>query len=135
MSEGGFTLLETMVALTILGIAFPLLLTLRNFDVALETRARILTRATLLAQEKLVETELADFIPTGEQSGDFRFAPRGDDQTEQVQDRAPGFSWNRQVTATQFKGIRQVQLRILWKDNAVEDTLEVNHYVFQTRPR
>ncbi len=135
MSEEGFTLLETMFALVIVAVAFPVLLSLRNVDVELESRARTLTRATLLAQEKLVESELAGFLPTGEQSGDFRTPPPGNERTEQVQDRAPGFTWTRHVSATPFKGIRNVRIRVSWHDQGAEDALEVTSYVFQAIPR
>ena len=72
MSEEGFTLLEAMIALSIIAIALPVLLTLRNFDIELESRARTITKATLFAQEKLVEIELIGFVQTGDQSGAIR---------------------------------------------------------------
>ena len=67
--EGGFTLLEVLLAIALLAIALPILLGLRNFDLELQERASELTAATLLAQEKLMETELSGQYGIGETSG------------------------------------------------------------------
>ncbi|MGQ0554700.1 MAG: prepilin-type N-terminal cleavage/methylation domain-containing protein [Nitrospiraceae bacterium] len=56
LNENGFTLLEVLLAIALLAIALPILLGLRNFDLGLQERASELTAATLLAQEKLLET-------------------------------------------------------------------------------
>ena len=61
----GFTLLEVLLAIALLAIALPVLLGLRNFDLDLHARAGELTAATLLAQEKLIETELTGVYPIG----------------------------------------------------------------------
>ena len=134
MSEEGFTLLEAMIALSIIAIALPVLLTLRNFDIELESRARTITKATLFAQEKLVEIELIGFVQTGDQSGDLQFGLRHGAKTEEERYPTPGFTWNRQVTATPFKGIREIRLRILSDANPAENVVEVSSYVFQARP-
>ncbi|HBR50769.1 MAG TPA: hypothetical protein DEA71_11855, partial [Nitrospira sp.] len=65
-SEHGFTLLEVLLAIALLAIALPVLLGLRNFDLDLQSRATELTAATLLAQEKLLEIELAGQYSVGE---------------------------------------------------------------------
>ena len=63
-NERGFTLMEVLIALSILALALPILLGLRNFDLDLHARAKELTTATILAQEKLAETELGAGIAT-----------------------------------------------------------------------
>ncbi|MBU6434260.1 MAG: prepilin-type N-terminal cleavage/methylation domain-containing protein, partial [Nitrospirae bacterium] len=62
-SEQGFTLLEVLIALGILALALPILLGLRNWDLDLHARANELTTATILAQEKLIATELGMLLP------------------------------------------------------------------------
>ena len=76
-SERGFTLLEVLIALGILALALPILLGLRNWDLDLHARAKELTTATILAQEKLIETELGTLLPLGETGGEFLSDPPG----------------------------------------------------------
>jgi general secretion pathway protein I len=73
-SERGFTLLEVLIALGILALALPILLGLRNWDLDLHARANELTTATILAQEKLIETELGMPCP-GETVENFSRPP------------------------------------------------------------
>lgn len=125
----GFTLLEVMVALAILGLAIPILLGLRNWDVALRSEAETLTTATLLAQEKLFETEVEGLPPVGEQRGEFTERLPGFQFPIAPRDRAPGFRWKRTVVATPFDTIREVRLRVSWPRGDAEAALEVTQYV------
>ena len=77
-SERGFTLMEVLIALGILALALPILLGLRNWDLDLHARANELTTATILAQEKLIETELGTLLPVfGEIGGRISADPPG----------------------------------------------------------
>lgn len=101
----GFTLIEVMVALAILAVSLVVLLGLRNRDIQLQSYARDLTRATLLARQ-MAETVDAEGTPElGYVEGDF-----GADQ--------PGFSWQRQVTPfmSEFIGdrVREVRVSVIW---------------------
>lgn len=128
-SENGFTLLEVLLAIALLAIALPILLGLRNFDLDLHERARELTAATLLAQEKMLETELAGVYPIGETTGDFRNAPLGAPLTVQASDRAVGYRWKRTVSPTPLNLIREVRIKVSWPRGATEESLEVSTYV------
>ena len=64
--QAGFTLLEVLLAIALLAIALPFCSVCRNFDLELHARADKLTQATMLAQEKLMETELLGVYPMGE---------------------------------------------------------------------
>ena len=79
--EGGFTLLEVLLAIALLAMALPILLGLRNFDLELQERASELTAATLLAQEKLLETEISGQYAIGESTGEFLSVPLGAQMT------------------------------------------------------
>jgi general secretion pathway protein I len=118
-----------MLAIALLAIALPVLLGLRNFDMDLHGRARELTAATLLAQEKLLEAELAGSYPIGETAGDFRNAPLGAPLTAQLSDRPVGYRWKRTVSPTPIELIREVRVKVSWPRGATEEAVEVSTYV------
>lgn len=128
-TECGFTLLEVLLAVALLAIALPVLLGLRNVDLDLQSRAGELTTATLLAQEKLLETELLGVYPIGETSGDFPNTPVGVPSTVQMPPRAAGYRWKRTVLPTPLELIREVRVQVSWPRGAAEETLEVSTYV------
>lgn len=128
--EQGFTLLEVLLAIAVLAIALPILLGLRNFDLDLHERATELRAATLLAQEKLVEAELAGVYPIGEATGDFRNAPLGAPATVAASERAPGYKWKRTIAPTPLPLIREVRIKVSWPRGVSEETVDVSTYVF-----
>jgi general secretion pathway protein I len=128
--EQGFTLLEVLLAIAILAIALPILLGLRNFDLDLHARATELRVATLLAQEKLLEAELAGVYPIGEAGGDFRNAPLGAPATVAASERAPGYKWKRTIAPTPLPLIREVRIKVSWPRGMSEETVDVSTYVF-----
>ena len=129
-SELGFTLLEVLLAIALLAIALPVLLGLRNFDLDLHARAGELTAATLLAQEKLLETELLGDYPLGEILGDFQRPPLGAQVAAQATERAVGYRWKRTVLTTPLESIREVRVQVSWPRGATVETVEVSTYVF-----
>lgn len=131
--ERGFTLLEVLLAIALLAIALPILLGLRNFDLELQERASELTAATLLAQEKLVETELAGQYSIGETTGDFPNVPLGVQATVQAVPRAVGYKWKRTIAPTQLELIREIRIKVSWLRGGLEEAVEVSTYVFAGR--
>lgn len=129
-NEQGFSLLEVLLAVAILAIALPVLLGLRNFDLDLQARSAELMTATLLAQEKLLETELSGAFPIGETTGDFQAPPPGVPTTAELADRASGYRWKRSILPTPLQLIREVRIEIVWPRGQNEETLEVSTYVF-----
>src|SRR5262245_58420062 len=125
----GFTLLEVLLALGILALALPILLGLRNSDLDLYTRADELTTATLLAQEKLLETELSKGIAIGESSGDFQGTPLGFQSLGGITNRAPNYRWKRIVTPTPLTMVREVKIQVFWPRGTTDEVLEVSTYV------
>jgi len=133
-SNSGFTLLEVMLAVAVLAIALPILLGLRNADVAMRQEARAMTTAVLLAQEKLFEMDLLGFPPIGEVRGDFAAPGPGSPATSETKDRAPGYRWLRMVTTTPFEQIREVSVRVTWPAGGSERAVEITNYVFRENP-
>jgi len=81
LSGAGFSLLELMVCLAIMAIAFTSALGLQSSSLTRLTEARFRSVACLLAQKKIAEVEIADPDSLVSDSGDF-----GDDY--------PEFKWN-----------------------------------------
>ena len=78
--DSGFTLLEIMVALSIIAIALTVLLTSQSQSLSLAREAKFDTIASLLAQSKVAEIEAGSGNELQEDTGDF-----GDD--------FPDYSW------------------------------------------
>jgi general secretion pathway protein I len=126
----GFTLLEVLIAMAILAFALPVLLGLRNRDLDFHARAADITAATMLAQEKLIETELSPVYPIGETTGDFRNPPLGYQVPGDIANRAQRFRWKRLITSTPLPSVREVKIQILWEQGAADEVLEASTYVF-----
>jgi general secretion pathway protein I len=133
-NERGFTLLEVVISLGILALALPILLGLRNWDLDLHARAKEMTAATILAQEKLTETELGTLLPLGETGGEFLPSPLGSQPTAEVTDRPSNYRWKRIVSSTPLPIVREVKIQILWPRGTIDEMVEVSTYVFSTTP-
>lgn len=104
--NSGFTLLEVLIAVAILGSALAVLLGSVNKNLILASQSKNLVIAGALAQRKLSEIELEGFPEEGEIEGEF---------TE-----VPGFRWYISVTPLGLPGldteIRMVRLLISWDE-------------------
>ena len=129
-SERGFTLMEVLIALGIL--ALPILLGLRNWDLDLHARAKELTTATILAQEKLTETELGTPLPLGETGGEFLATPLGSQATAEMTNRPSNYRWKRIVSPTPLPVVREIKIQVLWPRGKTDEMVEVSTYVFST---
>jgi general secretion pathway protein I len=102
--ERGFTLLEVMVAMAILGIALLGLLGLQHQSMQSVIRAQQSTRASMLAQAVMTEAEIERFPDLGRSSGDFQSAFPGE---------FPDFRWEREVDpSAKFPDVRVVKVLI-----------------------
>ncbi|MGH7148689.1 MAG: prepilin-type N-terminal cleavage/methylation domain-containing protein [Nitrospiraceae bacterium] len=133
-NERGFTLLEVLIALGILALALPILLGLRNWDLDLHARAKELTTATILAQEKLIEVESGTLFPLGETGGEFLATPLGSQATADQTKRPSNYRWKRMVSPTPLPIVKEVKIQVRWPRGTTEEILEVSTYVFSTNP-
>ena len=100
----GFTLLEVMVAIAILGISLLGLLGLQHQSMQSVIRAQQSTRASMLAQAVMTEAELERYPDLGRTSGDFESSFPGEFQD---------FRWQRQVAESgTFPDVRKVEVVI-----------------------
>ena len=102
MRSEGFTLIEVLVAMVILSIAFVALLVHENRGIDYAMHAKFLTTSTLLAERHIAELEEADTSTmTGEKTGDF-----GEDY--------PGYTYTESIETTLLTGYYKYSLRVEW---------------------
>lgn len=103
-SRAGFTLIEVMVSLAVVAIALVGLLGLQHSTLESVVRASDMTKAALLAQEVMTQTETGQFPNVGVTKGDFEsLHPR----------RYPNFRWERRVEPSAvFPEVRKVTVMI-----------------------
>ena len=83
-TSAGFTLLEVMIAISIIAVALVTLIGAQSQSVSLATGARFDTMASLLAQRKVAEINLAEFNSLIGSEGDF-------------DDTFSGYTWKTEV--------------------------------------
>ena len=106
-NQGGFTLLEVMVALAIIATVLVVMLGLVQRNILTNERLQKMTRATLLAKQKMAEVENKLISSTDTLEGTFE-APNQD------------YRWHIVYTPTPITGIQQIDLSVIWgneKDN------------------
>jgi general secretion pathway protein I len=111
----GFTLIEVMVALTVVAFAFVALLGLHNRNLAMIARDGDLTDAMLLARQLITEMEVTEQWPdTGGRTGEYA-----------------GFVWEREVEDTELPTVRRVRLRVA--RDLTSPTCEILYYIRDRR--
>ena len=110
----GFTLLEVVISVAIVGVSLMMLLSAVNRNIDIAGKSRDAQIAALLAQEMLTNIELEGFPQVREEEGEF-------------QDN-PGFNWFLSVLPYNLSlvetNIRIVRVLIVWNDG--NDEFEVS---------
>jgi general secretion pathway protein I len=119
--SGGFTLLEVMIALAIVAIALVSLLGLANRSIAVQDRLQRLTRATLLAQEKMTEIELASAAKT------LAFDPAEGVFAEPFSD----FRWRLSFAETPIPVVTQVTVTVAWGAEERNEAVDLSNFLFR----
>jgi general secretion pathway protein I len=105
----GFTLLEVMVAIAILGIAMLGLLSLHHQSLQSVMRAQDTTQAAMLAQAVMTNAELARFPDLGTSRGDFHEMFKEDPNLYR------NYRWEQRVEGSgMFPDIRKVRIVIYY---------------------
>ena len=106
MIARGFTLLEVMIAVGVLGIAMLALLSLHHTNLESVMRGQELSRSAMLAQGLMTDAELERFPLPGRTHGNFEKMFPG---------VYPNYRWERDVLASDmFPDIRKVQITIFY---------------------
>ncbi len=109
----GFTLLEVMVAMSIIAIAMTAVLSLQSQSISLASEAKFSTTAALLAQNKMAETEWGNRLDLSSDSGDF-------------EEDFPGYTWQVKVEDVSMelpenvsKHLKEMTVIISWGEEGV----------------
>lgn len=98
----GFTLIEVLVSMVILSIAFIVLITSINQSLDMATRSKFITTSTLLAQKRIAEViSSSDAKTPGSKEGDF-----GEDY--------PGYKYTEKIESTPLPGYYKYTLTLRW---------------------
>jgi len=111
----GFTLVEMLVAVVLLGIGISASVACIGTSTRASALAEQYTAVQLLAREKLSEIEL-------------RGAGEGEDQGDFGPER-PGYAWRTLVEPAGSSGLKRVRLVVLWGDEAKPRAVELVTYV------
>lgn len=120
--EHGFTLLEVMIALAIVGTTLIAMLSLGNRTIATNAQLQRLTQATLLAQEKMTEIEqnAAANRSLALQNGQGNFA-----------DPFAEFSWQTSFSPTPIDLVQQVVVTVSWGEVSQNEQVDLTSFVFR----
>jgi len=95
--NGGFTLLEVLIAIAILGVSMVVILQSQLLSVSLVDRTLKDTKAVLLAERRMAEIEAGENYVAGEDAGEF--------------EDFPGYSWS--TTANKVDAAGEAAGRLL----------------------
>ncbi len=114
----GFTLLEVLIAVTLLGVAMVSLLGLHARNIRLTAEAQDLTLAGMLASQVITATRTGAFPDLGTQDGDFSERAKDADTHDTFYGGADsaGFVWKREVLPTALDSLRQVRVSVSRRD-------------------
>jgi prepilin-type N-terminal cleavage/methylation domain-containing protein len=118
--NGGFSLIEVMIAVTFLGIGLLAIAQLIPYGLAGVTQARVRTNAVNAAQEKLDALSASDYNSAALTPGDYSET-----------DGKYTLDWT--VTDNQpIQGMKRVDLSVSWDEKSGTKTIQLNTYVNPT---
>ncbi len=117
----GFTLIEIMVSLVILGVSLVVLLGLRNRDIAVSSESNHVVVATLLARERMALFSLEKDKDAMERQGTF---------LEPYRD----YKWAIALNETPFPAIKELSVNVLWNEQNREEKVMITTYVDSDKP-
>jgi type II secretion system protein I len=118
--SNGFTLLEVMVAVTIMAMVLVALLGLKNRSMQDVALAEHITMATMLANGKMLDTIKSRNFDPVEEEGEY---PARENLTE--------YTWKRTITKIPLPNgsfLTEIHVATLWKEGTRPETVELVDY-------
>lgn len=114
--DRGFTLLEVMVAVSIMALVLVTLLGLKNKTMQDVMMADHITTATLLAKRMMTDTII--------------FKPRlpVEDEGEFSEQEFKEYTWKKAISVTPLTQIMEVRVAVLWKEGTRQEMVELVGY-------
>ena len=117
--QNGFTLLEIMVALSIIAISLVVILHSHSLSIERANKAKNILISSILAQRKMAETELVEFSALDNAQGHF--------------EEYPQFSWQRMVYRTPMEDLKKIVLLVSWEDADSATSTELINFIAKTK--
>ena len=114
----GFTLIEVLATLLLLGIVLPVAMRGVSMSLAAASKARHMAEAASLADTKLNEMIATQTWTTSGVSGDFG-------------EQHPGYAWTCQAISADY-GLTQITVRVSWLERGQEAFLDISTLVYQS---
>ena len=113
--DAGFTLIEILVSLAILGLVLPVVL--YAFTNSSRTRASSAARTTAayLVRDRMAEIEAVGDLQTGDQQGEFAVE-------SQVR-------WATSISETETEGLYDVVVRVIWQERGQDQEFAIRTYL------
>ena len=99
VKKNGFTLMEVMIAMTILAIALVAVFQSQSQSVSMSADSRFMTTAALLAQSKMAEIEAGAALGNRKEDGNF-----GSDY--------PQYTWHLEIGDTQLAHFKKIEVTV-----------------------
>jgi prepilin-type N-terminal cleavage/methylation domain-containing protein len=134
-NQRGFTLLEILVSVAILGVALVSLLGLHARNIKLFSEAQDVTVAGLLASRMAAETQALGFPPIGSETGTFvslDSSPSTGFGERTGGNLATGYTWRRDIEATGIENLRRVTVGIFLGE-PLDDVAAIVQFDFLVR--
>ncbi|OGF98023.1 MAG: hypothetical protein A2Z06_01800 [Candidatus Glassbacteria bacterium RBG_16_58_8] len=113
----GFTLIELMVAMTILGLSLTLVLEVISAGTSLGHEIHRRTEAILLARWKVNQLQIEGFPALGSREGTF-------------EEPFDGYRWATEVNPTDDDNLRELRLAIKWREGWAEKEIEMSTLLY-----
>jgi general secretion pathway protein I len=114
--DRGFTLLEVMVAVSIMALVLITLLGLKNKTMQDVMLADHMTTATLLAKQMMTDTIMYKPRLPLEDEGNFS------------EDEFKDYAWKKAISFTAFPQIMEVRVAVLWHEGMRQEQVELVGY-------
>ncbi|HJN16213.1 MAG TPA: type II secretion system protein [Armatimonadota bacterium] len=119
--RGGFTLLEVIVSLAIMGVGIVAVIEAYGAAMRLSLQDEFLTTATFLASGKMEEVIKETYITAGQDEGDFG-------------EEFPDFTWSVEIADSEIEGLELVTVTVYWSVATLDDYLVLSTALRENDP-